>query len=336
MKFLHLTVAFAFMMPLLPCKGFGQPPRHIQFSPANYYRKFSSKIAPVLRIQPGDTVSTESLDAAGNDKHGEIKAERGNPLTGPFYIEGAQPGDLLVIRILKVTLNRDKAYTVEGFVPRGMDMDKEMKDTMYRKAKLAQWNLDHNSMTAKPANVHEHLQNFRVPIKPMLGCVGIAPAGSQEILTYFNGPFGGNMDFSRVTAGAIVYLPVNHDGALLLMGDGHAAQGDAELSGDGLETSMDFSFTTALVKNGASALNFPHIEDSTYIMIPGMAKSFDDALLQANARMFTWLREKYQLSAAEISAVMNTSVEYKIAELPDPEVEIFALLKWEILAPIKK
>jgi acetamidase/formamidase len=63
--------------------------------PASYYRKFSSKIAPVLRIQPGDTVSTESLDAAGNDKHGVSKAERGNPPTGPFYIESAQPGDLL-------------------------------------------------------------------------------------------------------------------------------------------------------------------------------------------------------------------------------------------------
>jgi len=336
MKFLSYRTLFNLCLILYACNSSAQTSRHHHFTPQNYFRKFSAKIAPALRISPGDTVSTESVDAAGVDKNFKQAAERGNPLTGPFYITGAQPGDLLVVRLLKVALNRDMAYTVEGFVPRGFNMDKEMKDTMYKDAKMAPWNLDRASGFATLANGHEHLQNFRVPIKPMLGCVGVAPAGTEEILTYFNGPFGGNMDFSRVVEGATIYLPVNHDGALLLMGDGHAAQGDAELSGDGLETSMDFTFTVSLIKGAGATLNFPHIEDATYIMVPGMAKSLDDALLQANSRMFTWLMVKYQLSAPEISAVMNTSIEYMIAEVPDPEVEIFAMLKNEILAPIKK
>lgn len=310
--------------------------RNIRFTPTIFYRKFSPLNPPALKMLPGDTVITESVDAGGWDKNGVKRSESGNPLTGPFFVEGSQPGDLLVITLVKVSLNRSYANTVEGFVPRALEMDARQKDSLFKKAKLVKWNLDASSGWATLANGHEHLQQFSVPIRPMLGCIGVAPAGDKEILTYFNGPFGGNLDFSRVVEGAIIYLPVYHEGALLLMGDGHAAQGDAELSGDGLETSMDFTFTVQLLKGSAKKLNFPHMEDSQYIMVPGMAKTLDDALKQANRGMANWLREKYQLSMAETSAVMNTSIEYRIAEVPDPEVEIVALLKKEILRGIKK
>lgn len=309
--------------------------KRIDFQPTVFYRTFSSNNSPVLKIFPGDTIFSESVDAGGFDKTGTRVAERGNPLTGPFYVDGASIGDVIAVTLTKVSLNRNYATTVEGFVPRSLPKD-IIKKT-WRNAKLVKWTLDIEKGYAYPNVVHEHLKNFKVPLTPFLGCVGVAaPSKRKETLTYFAGPFGGNLDFSKVTQGATIYLPVFHDGAFLYLGDGHAVQGDGELTGDALETSMSFAFTTRIIKKEELTLNFPRVEDSTYIISVALDKTLDNALKIATKGLLDWLQHDYQLSFLEATQVIGTSIEYRIPAIAGPKVEIAAMLKKGVLENLKK
>jgi amidase len=308
--------------------------KRVSFIPTFYYRKFSSQTAPVLKILPGDTIYTETVDAGGYDKDGVKRTERGNPLTGPFFIEGAKEGDVLVISFLKVFLNRNYATTVEGFVSRSLP--KDIIKQMGKNAKLVKWNLDQEKGIATPMTVHEHLQNFQVPLSPFLGCVGVAPPGGKEIMSYDSGPFGGNLDFKSLKQSASIYLPVFAEGALLFLGDGHAVQGDGELTGDALETSMSIEFSVQIIKKEILQLDFPRVEDSVYIMSIGLDKSLDNALKLATAGLLTWLQKEYQLSLQEATQVIGTSIEYTIAEIADPKVEVVAKIKKSTLKGLKK
>lgn len=303
-------------------------PKRIEFIPTLFYHSFSGDTSPVLKILPGDTVHTESVDAMGIDKNGVRRVRGGNPLTGPFYIETAEPGDVIAVTLTKLSLNRNYANSAEGFVSRALPKSNLIKS---KKVTLVKWNLDLHEMTGTPQTSHEHLQNFSVPLNPMLGCVGLASEGKKQILTFDAGPFGGNMDFSRVAQSATIYLPVFHSGGLLYIGDGHAMQGDAELNGDALETSMDIEFTTRVLKDEQHKIGMPMVEDSVYIMTVGLDKSLDNALKIANAGMMDWLQKNYHLSYEEASIFLGAAVEYKIAEVADPKVEVIAMIKKKYL-----
>ena len=320
---------------LLPAQmTLGQHGKTVNFHPTVFFRTFSSANAAVLKISPGDTIYTESVDAVGFDKNGMKVTERGNPLTGPFYVEGASEGDVIAVTFIKVALNRNYATTLEGFVPRALP--KELgKEISLRDAKLVKWTLNLQTGFASPDIVHEHLEEFKVALKPFLGCIGVAPKG-KAIPSYDSGPFGGNLDFSAITQSATIYLPVFHDGALLYLGDGHAVQGDGELTGDALETSMDIGFVVRLLKNSELELDFPKVEDSTHIMSIGLDESLDVALKIATAGLVKWLQKDYQLSLKEATQVIGTSIEYKIAEIADPKVEVVAMIKKSTLKGLKR
>lgn len=303
----------------------------IEFKPTDFYNNFSHKNPIALKIQPGDTVKSESVDAGGFNKYGERVAKRGNPLTGPFYIEGAQQGDVVAITLLGVSLNRGYATTVEGFVKRCLPMD-FMKEVYGRNAKSVKWTVDTLSGYAKPETTHEHLANFKIRLHPFLGCLGVA-AFNKEPLTYFAGEYGGNMDFYKVTTGATVYLPVFHQGALLYLGDGHAAQGDGEINGDALETSMNFSFVVSVIK---AKLKFPRLEDSEHLVCLAMEDTIELALKQATHGLIEWLQEKYNLSLKEASQVIGTCIEYRIPTLAGPKLEVAAMIKKELLQNLRK
>ena len=313
---------------------FGQP-KSIQFKPTVYYNNFSYKFPPVLKVQQGDTIKSESVDAGGTDKNGVRIAKRGNPVTGPFFIEGASPGDIVAITLTSVSLNRDNATTVGGFVKRSLPME-AMQEVYGRNAKLIKWKLDTIHGYATPLFENEHLGNFKVPLNPFMGCLGLAaPSKSGEPLTYFADEYGGNMDFSKVTKGATIYLPVFHEGALLYIGDGHALQGDGELNGDALETSMDFAFIAKVIK-GEPKLAFPRIEDSEYIVSMAMDKSLEQALKKATLGLLEWLQKDYNLNLVEASQVIGSSIEYRIPTLAGPKLEIAAMIKKKILSGLKK
>jgi acetamidase/formamidase len=149
----------------------------------------------------------------------------------------------------------------------------------------------------------------------MLGCVATAtgPAGAPPP-TGDSGGYGGNMDFNEITEGATVYLPVSNPGALLYLGDGHAAQGDGELNGNALETSMDVEFTVDIIPGKRPPA--PRVENATTIMAMGLG-SLDDAFRQATSNMASWLADDYKLTPSEIAQVLGTSALYKVSEIAD-------------------
>ncbi|HTQ65846.1 MAG TPA: acetamidase/formamidase family protein [Puia sp.] len=305
----------------------------IHFTPSSFTNQFSLNVNPVLRINPGDTVSTETIDALGFDKNGTKRQKGGNPLTGPFYIENASTGDIIAVTLIKVSLNRSYAYTTQDFVSRSMP--KSILN-QWKRPKLIRWKLDAQNGFAFPDTPYEHLQSFKVPLNPFLGCIGVAPASkNNEELSFFSGSFGGNMDFSGIAESSTVYLPVLHDGAYLYIGDGHALQGDGELAGNALETSLDIDFTVRLIKNPGYELSYPRIENQTYMMAIGLDKNLDHAFILANTNLLDWLQTTYKISLEEATQVMSTSVEYTIAEVADKDVGVVAKIQKEILKGIK-
>ncbi len=221
-------------------------PRTLDFEPKEFHRVFSSTIEPVLRIWPGDTVRTWTVDAGGVDAKGR-HASSAATQTGPFYVEGAMPGDVLVVHVKKLRLNRPSAISDDGLVERAVTSDwaSEHKQEWNDVA----WSLDLQTGMAKLAKPTERLAYLAVPTRPMLGCVGVAPGYSRPAMgTTDNGRIGGNMDFNEIVEGSTVYLPVGQPGALLYVGDGHAIQGDGELNGNALETSMDVEFSVELIR----------------------------------------------------------------------------------------
>jgi amidase len=304
------------------------PPRRHEYSPTTFYRQFSAANKPVLTVNPGDTIHTTTVDAGGTDEKGVTRVLGGNPETGPFYIESASPGDTLVVHITRLKLNRDWAISDDYLVDRATDRDlaTKMKDG----GKNVRWHLDVDRGVATTETPGEHLSRYTVPLKPMLGCVGVAPnPASAPPGTGDSGRFGGNMDFNEIVEGATVYLSVNAPGALLYVGDGHAAQGDGELNGNALETSMDVEFTVEVI--AAKHIPGPRVESATHLIAMGLSGSLDDAFRQATANMAAWLEDKYSLTPSELAQVLGTAAEYKVSEVADRNVGLVLKINKERL-----
>jgi acetamidase/formamidase len=243
------------------------------------------------------------------------------------------PGDTLVVKLDRIRLNRDSAGSGNSILPAGLTHG------YFRDAKLdssfsSEWKLDRETgygMLAKPT---ERLKNFRIRLNPMLGCVAVAPPPGQSFRTGWPGSFGGNMDYNGVREGVTVYLPVYVPGALLFVGDGHAAQGDGELNGDALETSMDIEFTVSLIRGRST--RGPRMEDGEWLMASGIANSLPEALQQATTELVLWLERDYKLSANEAAIVVGSSIRYDIAEIIDPLVHIVAKMNKTLLATLKE
>ena len=313
-----------------------RPPARHEFTPTAFQRYFSPTTKPVLRIHPGDTVSTWSVDAGGTDPSDKRRSLGGNPLTGPFYVESALPGDTLVVRFNKVRTNRDWAGSGTGIVSNAVSPDYSA-NLKRADGFSGRWTLDAANKTATLAKPTEALKKFTVPLEPMIGCVAVAPAGQEVVSTRDSGRFGGNMDYNRIREGTTVYLPVFQPGALLLVGDGHAAQGDGELTGDALETSMDIEFTVDVIRNFATGM--PFAEDSEYWMAIGIAGSLDDALRRATTGMARYLELEHGLNSNEAAVVLGFAVKYDVADLVGTQVSIVAKLPKAIinqLPPRKK
>lgn len=210
----------------LPDQPAGPPRRHA-FHPTDYSNSFDADRAPVLVLWPGDSVQTTTIDSGGVDEQGATRALFGNPQTGPFFIMGARPGDTLAIHIKRLTPNRDYADSLDTVVGRalGSSFAAQAADL----GKPVRWKLDLAAGRASPEGATGALAAFSVPLRPMLGGLAVAPGfGSARLSTGDTARTGGNMDFNEVVAGNTVYLPVQQPGALLYLGDAHAAQGDGE------------------------------------------------------------------------------------------------------------
>jgi len=248
------------------------------------------------------------------------------------------PGDAIAITFSRIRLNRDSAQSGRWLVPNDVT-------PLYFKSATIDTNLTPESrldrqagyaVLAKPTPA---LRDYRVPLAPSLGGVGVAPRGGEAISTQSLGAFGGNMDYNQLREGVTVYLPVFVPGALVFLGDGHAAQGDGELNGDALETSMDVEFLVRLIPNGApltAAEPGPRFENADWLMASGIGNSLTLALQKATTALVRWVKREYALTDTEAALVLGTRVRYDIAEVADDQMHVVAKIEKTALANRKR
>ena len=297
-------------------------PRTLDFEPKEFHRVFSSTIEPVLRIWPGDTVRTRTVDAGGVDEKAKSRSLGGNPQTGPFYVEGAMPGDVLVVHVRKLRLNRPTAISDDGFVDRALTTDyaSEHKDNNFNDVV---WSLDLEQGVARPAKPTEHLKDLAVPVRPMLGCVGVAPGfGGAAVRTGDSGRFGGNMDFNEIREGAAVYLPGRTAGRAALRRRRARAAGRRRA-----ERQRARDVARRRVLRGPHPREIPRrprVENTEYLMAMGLGGSLDEAFSEATSGLASWLESEYGLTGPEAAILLGATVEYKISEVADRNAGVVA------------
>jgi len=324
--------AFSFVIAIL-CSTViaAQTPATRAFVPERFYNTFSGAHPPAITIKPGERIVTKTIDAGGTDWNGKQVAQGPNPQTGPFFVEGAEPGDMLVVTFLKMETNRTTAYSGGALAPYTVTPGSILNRTE-RQAPRANWIIDKARGVARLDN--NDIGGLELKTRPMLGCVGVAPARKEAIATSTPGAFGGNMDYAGLNQGVKVMLPVNEPGALLFIGDGHALQGEGEVVGTGLETSMDVEFSVQVVKK--SPIQWPRLENDTHVMVLGSERSLIEALQQATSEMHRWLMQDYGMSERGASLLMGQALEYEVANVVDPRFTMVAKIRKATLAPLKK
>ena len=298
------------------------------YAPTDYSNTFDADRRPVLTIWPGDTVRTTTIDSGGIDENGDTKALFGNPQTGPFFIAGAEAGDTLVVHLKRLTLNRNYADSLDSIVRRALGTSHVVEASKLGKA--VRWTIDRKAGVARPQAATGALANFSVPLRPMLGGLGVAPGfGWPAITSGDTGRFGGNMDFPEVVEGNTVYLTVQRPGALLYFGDAHAAQGEGETSQYGLETSMAVEITVDLIKG--ESIGMPRVESPTQIMVLGQAGTMEDALRAASSDMTELLQRDYGFTLSETAQVLGSAMQYSVVNLAGRNIGIAAKIDKSLL-----
>jgi amidase len=292
---------------------------------------------PAARIKPGDSVVTNTRDASNDvfsvsDKTVAAKLDltKVNPQTGPFYVEGAEPGDTLVVHIDSVEPNRDWGWgaSIPGF---GL-LAPEYKTAMVTPPvpdKLFIWHIDKSRKTATVDLPNSKIGKVEVPIKPFFGTIGTAPAGKECISSLQPGPHGANMDFNEVVAGVTMQFPVFEPGALFMLGDGHSAQGDGEIDEAAIETSFDVKFTVNLIKGKKT--NWPHLINDTEIMSIGSTRPLIDALRLACVDMVNWLVSDYGFDKYDAVQLLGQTAHLYIANVVDPQFSVACALNKKYL-----
>ena len=287
-----------------------------RISPERFFNTIGPH-APVLRIADGDSVVAATIDAHGFDADEAQAGHDPNPMTGPFYVEGAVAGDVLAVTIEAIEMTRRQGWTRQGLARNVVDPDKVA--CLPARDKIL-WDIDRNGQQVSLRSAPAALQSWSVPLDPMIGCLGVAPDQGQFISTATSGSFGGNMDYRGIRAGTTMFFPVSEPGALFFLGDVHAAQGDGEIAGTGIETSAEVHFTVQVLKQKAQG--WPRGETATEIFTIGNARPLDQALQHATTEMLDWLAQDFGLDAIAAGHVMAMSVRYDIANVYNPAYSV--------------
>jgi len=293
---------------------------------------------PVARLKPGEILEASSLDCFGNalqkpgDPFSLIKID--NPLTGPFYIEGAEPGDTLVVHILDLEV--DGKQGVGTFGPGFGAANSTHYTPMLEKEPLPERAWYYPIDAEKKLITFQAIDSdFKVqfPLKPFLGCIGVAPGHGEVRSSIVPAEFGGNMDASEVSPGNTLYLPVNVKGALFYFGDGHAAMGDGEVAGSAVEVPMRARFKFELVKGKSSG--WPRLENEHEIMATGIYRPVDDAVRIAVTEIIDWIHQDYGLSELDAYELFSKVGKLHLTEMVDPNYVVIASIDKKYL-PNKK
>ena len=317
-----VTMLFTFPFSNIQAKTIKYDPNR----KVNYTYCYSHE--PQISLYPGDTVETKTYDAVNDifqstDKtlFPKLIIDETNPQTGPFYIEGAEAGDTLVVHIDKVKPNRSWGWGAS--IPYFGALAPEYKTAMVTDPApdiLFIWNFDFDRNVAILDTPNSKIKQIEVPLKPFLGTIGTVPPAKECIRSITPWIHGGNMDSNKLVEGTTMYFPVFEQGALLMLGDGHANQGDGEMGGSGIETSMDVRFTVDLIKG--KSINWPRAETDEFIMSLGSTRPLIDAVRIACVDMVDWLTKDYGFDKWEAVQLIGQAVKLEIGNVVDPNYTV--------------
>jgi amidase len=292
---------------------------------------------PVAHLHTGDILEANALDCFGNaiKKPGDTLAlaKGDNPLTGPFFVDGAEPGDTLIVRILDLQVDGDQGL---GALGPGFGALNATNYTPMLHPQLPEkiwfYPIDHASNTAM-FQALDSTYKVKIPLHPFLGCIGVAPAGGEARSSIVPAEFGGNMDAPEASVGNTLYLPVNVTGGLLYFGDGHAAMGDGEIAGSAIEVPMLARLQVDIVKGKRTA--WPRFENDKAIMAAGIYRPVDDALRIAFTELVAWIHADYGLSELDAYELLSKVGKIHLTEMVDPNYVVIASIDKKFLPPKK-
>ena len=280
-------------------------------------------VAPVRHIAPGTRIVTWTEDCYDGavtrpDQLPSKVAPIGhdNPETGPFYVEGAEPGDTLAIHIEK--LEPARSYGISSSFP-GFGALNGTDRTAMLQADLPEtvwfYDVDRARGVARTKST-DGKRTWEVPLAPFLGCLGVAPANGAARSTIVPDSFGGNMDCPEVRAGNTIYLGVRVAGGLVSFGDGHFAMGEGEIIGTAIEGAMNVELTVDLVKHRETP--WPRIENAEWMMSLGAARPLEDAARVAFKDRVQGVMEKTGLSLMDAYEFVSQTARAPVVEMVDP------------------
>jgi amidase len=298
-----------------------------RFEPEGFFNTIGQH-PPALRVQPGDTVVMQTLDAAGIDHTGAQRGERPNPQSGPIWVDGAAAGDALEVRIVRLTPSRTRGWTRYPLAPNVVDPERAAR---LPERETADWAIDVAAESVRLVDPPPTLATLELGLEPMIGCFGVAPADGEAISTSTCGPYGGNMDWRGFRPGTIVWFPVSVPGALLFAGDGHARQGDGEISGTGVEVSMEMELQLDLRKDWPIRWPRGITFDGVEMFTVGNARPLDQALQHATTEMLAWLETDYGLDTVAASHLMGQTVRYDVGNVFNPAYTVICRMPVSVI-----
>ena len=285
--------------------------------------------APVMRVKAGDFLELWTEDAFGGKVRGPddvlsrvVEFPFVNPQTGPFYVEGAEPGDTLAIHFVSIEPSRD--WGASCLVPLfGALSGTHQTATLQEPLPEVVWIYEvDRAARAVTYRARHGDQVARLPLDPMHGTVGVAPANLETRLSLVPDAHGGNMDTPEMRAGATCYLGVNVEGALFSLGDGHARQGEGETCGVAVECAMDTVIAIDLLKGRSTA--WPRLENDDYLISTGSARPLEDAFRIAHTDMVQWLVEEFGFEQLDAYQFLTQVSESPLANVCDPNYTCLA------------
>lgn len=303
--------------------------------PGDYDYVFGRR-EPRLSIRSGDIVEFSTEDCfngrvtSPDQKPSEVcDFSELNPVTGPLYVEDAEPGDLLAVHFIDIRPSRGHAVSAAFPLFGALTSTHEtatLQDPLEERVWFYDIDLERWTATYRARNSDFVLD---LPLDPMHGVVGVAPAGGEVRLVVTPSNHGGNMDTPEVRAGTTVYLPVNVPGALLAIGDGHARQGEGEVIGTGLECAMESVIAVEVVKGAAPA--WPRLEDDEHLMTTGSVRPLEDAFRISQKELVEWTSSLTGLDALDALQLVSQLGLAPAANVCDPNYTMVAKLpKWAI------
>jgi acetamidase/formamidase len=311
----------------------------VEFRPEREQYAFTfGGAAPVRKVMPGTLLRLWTEDAfCGNIRStadmpsAALTMPFVNPQTGPFHVEGAEPGDTLALHLVR--LSPARGWGASSTIPffgglTSTDRTATLQEPLAERTWIYEVDRERQTVAFQARAGDLRLE---LPMDPMLGTVGVAPAAGEVRSSLVPDTFGGNMDSPEMRAGATCYLGVNVEGALFSVGDGHYRQGEGEACGTAVEGAMDVTLIVDLIKGSAPA--WPRIETDDYLMVVGSSRPLEDAWRASQVGMVTWLGELYGLDKLDAYQLLSQISEAPLANVVDANYSAVTKVAKALLPP---